>query len=362
VERGILAENPRSHPKRRDKAMIVTLAGRVRRSIAARLSTLVEPVRFHSQKLTKDALLLTGLRLLRSPRTQQQIVMDIARRKLAPASDSFEFMCHALAWHKKTRSQLWQDVWVLCQSAFKRGGFFVEVGASDGLTWSNTHLLETAFGWTGVLVEPNPQHRSVLPTNRACRIHYGCVGPRTGEEVEFWATHEPELSGIARYAEQDDHAATRHKHIAHLVTTISLNDLLHECAAPTAIDYISLDTEGSELDILSTFDFDRYDVRLWTIEHGFTRNEAKIDALMRSHGYKRILPEWSLFDAWYARSQHAPAKRVGSAPGNERRFIAPLSTSNMGCDRDRALTAAEEAAAEKHMAQLKPHGVGSERA
>ena len=302
-----------------DKAMIVTLAGRVRRSIAARLSTRAKLLRLRSQELTKDVLLVAGLRLLRSPRTQQQLTLDIARRKLAPDSESFEFMCHALAWHKKARSQLWQDVWVLCQSEFKHGGFFVEVGASDGLTWSNTHLLETAFDWTGVLVEPNPLHRSVLPANRACRIHYGCVGPLTGETVEFWAAHEPDLSGIARYAEQDVHAAARRKNTAHVVTTISLNDLLHECGAPTAIDYISLDTEGSELDILSTFDFDRYDVRLWTIEHAHTRNEAKIDALMRSRGYERSLPEWSLFDAWYIRSHPAPAKRAGSAPRNERR-------------------------------------------
>jgi hypothetical protein len=84
------------------------------------------------------------------------------------------------------------------------------------------------------------------------------------------------------------------------MTTISLNDALEECGAPGRIDYVSLDTEGSELDILSTFDFARYRVRLWTIEHNHTAGEAEIDRLMSAHGYVRKFPAWSQFDAWYA--------------------------------------------------------------
>jgi FkbM family methyltransferase len=280
----------------------MTIVGRVPRSIVNWLGTVAERVRLQSSARTKDALLRAGLHLIRSPHIQQQVTMDVARHNLAPMGDSFEFMCHALAWHKTAKSQLWQDVWVLCQSGFRHGGFFVDVGASDGVTWSNTYLLEKSFGWRGVLVEPNPIHRETLRSNRSSRAHYGCVGPVTGEAVEFWATHEPDLSGIARYAQLDGHASARRNHVAHVITTISLSDLLRECEAPKAIDYISLDTEGSELDILSTFDFEKYQVRLWTIEHNHTLSEARIDYLMCSHGYKRLLPEWSQFDAWYARS------------------------------------------------------------
>jgi FkbM family methyltransferase len=197
---------------------------------------------------------------------------------------------------RRAKSQLWQDVWVLYRSGFRRDGFFVDVGASDGIGWSNTYLLERAFAWNGILVEPNPLHHTTLPTNRTSRTHYGCVGPTTGEIVDFWATADYELSGIARYAERDSHAAARRNHSIHAMTTISLNELLQECQAPNVIDYISLDTEGSELDILSTFDFDRYHVIRWTIEHN-TINERNIDDLMRARGYRRDLKEWSLFDA-----------------------------------------------------------------
>ena len=221
-------------------------------------------------------------------------------RRLA-ADPDFGFMCFALAWHQRSAAQLLQDIWVLYQTDFRASGFFVDVGASDGIGWSNTLLLERAFAWRGILIEPNPIHRETLPRNRRSQVHFGCIGPRTGDVVDFWSAAEPELSAIATYAEGDDHAGARQAHVAHAMTTISLNDALKQCDAPREIDYISLDTEGSELDILSTFDFAGYRVRLWTIEHNHTANEAKIDRLMAAHGYVRKCPDWSRFDAWYVR-------------------------------------------------------------
>jgi hypothetical protein len=252
----------------------------------------------------------TALRYLSSSSVRRAIAADLSigrhrtdRYRRLAADPDFGFMCVALAWNRRSAAQLLQDLWVLYETDFRSSGFFVEVGASDGIGWSNTLLLEQAFDWRGVLIEPNPIHRDALPLNRRSRVHFGCIGPRTGDIVDFWSTAEPELSGIGAYAGGDDHATARAAHVSHPMTTISLNDALRECDAPRQIDYVSLDTEGSELDILSTFDFSKYRVRLWTIEHNHTASEAKIDRLMASHGYLRKFTDWSQFDAWYIRPE-----------------------------------------------------------
>lgn len=85
--------------------------------------------------------------------------------------------------------------------------------------------------------------------------------------------------------------------------TISLNDLLKRFNAPATVDYISMDTEGSELDILGEFDFEARDVRLFTIECANSLQEKRIDQLMLAHGYERRFPEFSRGDVWYRKRQ-----------------------------------------------------------
>ena len=65
-----------------------------------------------------------------------------------------------------TNSQNYQDLWALFENKFKRDGFFVEFGATDGVTGNNTLLLEREYGWTGILAEPNPHWHNDLFYNR----------------------------------------------------------------------------------------------------------------------------------------------------------------------------------------------------
>ena len=80
---------------------------------------------------------------------------------------------------------------------------------------------------------------------------------------------------------------------------MSLNDLLFEHQAPEVIDYMSIDTEGSELAILEGFDFSRHRIRCMTVEHNFTDNEKKLDSLMKANHFRRVLRNYSKWDGFY---------------------------------------------------------------
>lgn len=183
----------------------------------------------------------------------------------------------------------------------KRGGFFVEIGAFDGKQLSNTYLLETEYDWTGILAEPNPLLADGIRKVRQASLYTQPVDAIDGKSVKmrFVAAH-PELSSMANNAFKDRHAHSRRKESVEIVqTTISLNALLEAHGAPSDIDFISIDTEGNEPDILSTFDFNRFSVRLFCIEHNNTDANENLDKILLPKGYERVYREWSRWDAWY---------------------------------------------------------------
>ena len=85
-------------------------------------------------------------------------------------SDETGFLTTAISLAPFTKAQLFQDAWVIYELQFKRNGFFVEIGASDGVMSSNTFMLEKEFAWTGVLAEPHPVTGPRLRDNRSCYI------------------------------------------------------------------------------------------------------------------------------------------------------------------------------------------------
>lgn len=200
---------------------------------------------------------------------------------------------------EKTLSQLGQEIFVLCHLDFKQKGFFVEFGACDGLKCSNTYLLETEFNWDGILSEPAKTWHEDLKKNRNVNIDYNCVWKKTGDELTFNEVDARVLSTIKDYSDCDNHTLARQKGKFYSVCTISLEDLLIKHKAPKNIDYLSIDTEGSEYEILKNFNFKKYKFSVITCEHNFTPAREKIYKLLTSNGYKRILKELSKFDDWY---------------------------------------------------------------
>jgi FkbM family methyltransferase len=198
-----------------------------------------------------------------------------------------------------SKSQIFQDLFALFMTHEKKGGFFVEFGATDGVTLSNSWLLEKSYGWDGILAEPARCWHTELRANRTCKIETNCVWSKSGEQLEFNETSSQELSTINVFSGSDGHSSDRQNGNKYLVETITLTELLEKHNAPREIDYLSIDTEGSELTILSNFDFKKYNINLITVEHNFTDARNKIYDLLSTNGYKRFFAKFSKFDDWY---------------------------------------------------------------
>lgn len=199
---------------------------------------------------------------------------------------------------RHSRSQLAQDVFVLCELGSKTG-YFVEFGAANGIDASNTYLLEKEFGWQGILSEPARCWQEDLKNNRNCIIATHCVWRESRQNLAFNEVDSGEYSTIAAFSLLDMHRETRKKGKIYSVETISLEDLLAMYNAPREIDYLSIDTEGSEYEILAAFDFSKYQIRAITCEHNFSPLREKVHSLLAERGYVRKFANISLFDDWY---------------------------------------------------------------
>jgi hypothetical protein len=204
------------------------------------------------------------------------------------------------------RSQLGQDRWII-EEVFpgKRGGFFVEIGAGDGVFLSNTYVLEKEFGWSGICVEPGVRHEA-LRRNRRCAVDAACVAGQSGCRVEFLAATLDVLSGIRGLI--DCH---RPEGTVVEKETVSLADLLRRHRAPRHIDYLSLDVEGAEWAILEPFPIGEYTFGALTVEHNYVEpKRTRIYERLAAHGYVRVdhahVPHPGFahpvdFDDWYVR-------------------------------------------------------------
>ncbi|PLX99399.1 MAG: methyltransferase [Desulfuromonas sp.] len=201
----------------------------------------------------------------------------------------------------KSRSQIRQDLFVLSELNFKKNGYFVEFGATNGLTLSNTYLLEKEFQWDGIVAEPARKWHAELNSNRSCKVETKCVWSKSGEVIKFNETEIGEFSTIDNYSSGDMHSESRKSGVRYDVETISFLDMLETYNAPSEIDYLSIDTEGSEYEILENFDFNRYQFRVITCEHNYTKDRDKIYELLTSNGYKRKFEALSQFDDWYVK-------------------------------------------------------------
>jgi FkbM family methyltransferase len=172
----------------------------------------------------------------------------------------------------------------------KTDGVFVDIGANDGVTLSNTYCLEK-LGWKGLAVEPIPSVFEKLKSSRNCSTLRGCVGEKPGKaKFRSISGYSEMLSGIVN--EYDvSHEERIHREIKEKggyyedieIDRFQLGDLLQEHGL-TTIHYLSIDVEGAELSILKGIDFDK--VRIETIGVENSHSNHDIQNFLTNRGFK----------------------------------------------------------------------------
>lgn len=191
-----------------------------------------------------------------------------------------------------TTAQAGQDSWVINQVHNRRkNGFFVEIGAHDGVELSNTYLLEKRYQWDGICIEANPKSYKSLQENRRAKCLNICIGEDEGE-VLFHL--DGMMGGIIEHP--DD---VTESNLVRLKTH-PLESVLDTHNAPNTIDYLSIDVEGAEEKILSAFNFDRYTFLSMTIE----RPTPAIETLLKNKQYLKVM-EIPGLDSFYIHQSHA---------------------------------------------------------
>src|SRR5262245_51740594 len=179
----------------------------------------------------------------------------------------------------------------------KRNGVFVDVGAYDGETFSNSMFFERAMGWRGLCIEPLPSAFARLKATRQAICEPVCVADFEGD-AEFTEAGAPQemLSGLSANLELghlnffEKVSAAKSTHtvpVTRLSTLLSKHSLFH-------IDYCSIDTEGSEMAILSELDLNRFHISVLTVEDNDLASD-RLPQLMAKKGYDvvtRLVPDW----------------------------------------------------------------------
>lgn len=189
-------------------------------------------------------------------------------------------------------SQAGQDRWI-DQTVYrgKRGGSFVEVGAYDGITGSNTLFFEQFRDWRGFLVEPSPHWAGVARTMRSCPCLEVAAGGAAGRASFMEVTRGyTQMGGLVESYDDGlrDQVTADPRFEGRRVEVMvrPLGDILAE-QGMRRIDYLSLDVEGAEVDVLEAFPFDGFEIGVWSIENNTGRGE--IGEIMRRAGYERAL-------------------------------------------------------------------------
>jgi hypothetical protein len=190
---------------------------------------------------------------------------------------------------KSSRSQVLQDLFAYYFSDQKKSGIFIEIGGGNGIDLSNTYLLEKKFNWKGVICEPdNRMHSDILAT-RKCFLEKKPIYNSSKRKIYF-SFKEPYNSFIT-----SNYTSSVKK-----MSSISLNSLIKKYKLGKNIDYISIDTEGTELNIIKNFNFKKFNVKIFTIEHNFKKNKREsIYKILKKNDYQRMFKNISYMDDWY---------------------------------------------------------------
>ncbi|HXW26919.1 MAG TPA: FkbM family methyltransferase [Xanthobacteraceae bacterium] len=201
-------------------------------------------------------------------------------------------------------SQHEQDKYI-CETYFldRPAGTFVDIGAYDGVTFSNSLLFEQR-GWRGICIEPNPAVFPRLRANRSSTCLNCAISDKSGT-ADFVDVDMPAFGKMYSGLKADYDP----RHVALLNAWASASRVIHvrtrrldEILVENdlyALSYLSIDTEGSELKILKTIDFDVFNIEVISVENNY--NDTRVRGYLQRHGYK-LARLFADFDELYVRA------------------------------------------------------------
>jgi FkbM family methyltransferase len=181
----------------------------------------------------------------------------------------------------------------------QKGGYFVELGANDGLRQSNTYKLQRSFGWSGLLIEPSPRQFVACIKNRSFGLipEMKCAACVPFDYTDkFVEMVEADLMAVAKGLRLEDDVATAHADLGQRflgdvrfryqygALARTLTSLLDEVKTPLDFDLLSLDVEGNEISVLQGLDFRKYRPQWILVE----AHSNEIRDYLTDHGFRQI--------------------------------------------------------------------------
>ena len=194
-----------------------------------------------------------------------------------------------------SKSQLRQDIFVLFVLNFKKKGFFIEIGAADGVHCSNTYLMEKYLSWNGILVEPLNIYNEKLLNNRDSIIDNSIMWSENNINKKIYYNDKDILKSSIYDTKKKEKNFVEKK-------TSRLDTLLAKYKINHPIDYCSIDIEGAEVELLNGFDFKTH-INVISIEHNYdTQKRKKIYEILKQNKFQRVGESFSMYDDYYINS------------------------------------------------------------
>ena len=179
-------------------------------------------------------------------------------------------------WNERYSSQSGQDK-IIKEVFFnnKKNGFFIEIGAYDGIMGSNCYYFEKYLNWDGIAVEPSNIQFEKLKKNRKCKVLNDAISNEV-KEVEFMEVTE----GLTQMSGINDDSFKRNINIisnnqgskmkATSIKTITFDQIVSK---NTKIDYLSIDIEGGEMNLLNSINFSDYEIKVISVENNIPKTQ-----------------------------------------------------------------------------------------
>ncbi len=231
------------------------------------------------------------------------------RRKDPEINDLMRFYAE---FFQHSRSQWAQDIFVMYETRMKRHGTYLEIGGADGLTHSNTLSLRDHLGWSGILVEPDPDLYVLLRASRGHtdQVIQAAISP-DGSTGSALLRRAGQLSALVGHEGTDIHAEQRKHHED--MASVAMIDLNTVIQSRPRIDYFSLDVEGAELTILQSIRWrEIIPPGIITVEHNFRPSEKEgMKRLLNENGYIEKQPHHDWLrrgDLWMVHHEYVPGE------------------------------------------------------